>query len=445
MKRRTFLAGSGMLPAWLATARDGARHDWLAPPVPLLNRQLHGALLGGTTLDALRARYRRELFDVVLPFWHAHGIDHERGGFICALEQDGTPRHTNKHLVFQGRGLWAWSFLHTHFGGAPEHLEVARKTYRFCLDHMRRSDGTWRARVARDGQVLDNSDADLSALLYLAEGLQEYAGVVRDDEPRRLARTLVLDAVSRGTAPGVPSRQGLWFLTVRVGTALLRRGPDGAIEAVVRRAADTLVRHHHNPDTGLHDEVLTPDLVRPPAGAGFTVFGHAIEALWMLLDHAVRLEDDRLFDLLAARLKRHLDVGWDRVYGGLAHAVRVDGGGFEWPVERPLGTVVEFSAVGEYHYMKSFWSLAEVLVATLKILERRPAAWAVEYFDLSQRVIDEQLALAPLGRPLYTLFTDRRLTRGTRTGRAENYHHPRMLMFNVLGLDRMVGRQRSPE
>jgi N-acylglucosamine 2-epimerase len=162
------------------------------------------------------------------------------------------------------------------------------------------------------------------------------------------------------------------------------------------------------------------------------------------MDHAVRIGDEALFDRLAVRLKHHLDVGWDRVYGGLAHAVRVDRGGFVWPVERPLGTVVEFQAVGEYHYMKAFWALAEVLVATLKVLARRRAAWAADYFGLAQRVLDDRLSLAPLGHPLYTLFTGRRLTRGTGTGRAENYHHPRMLMLNVLALDRMIAGGEAP-
>lgn len=56
------------------------------------------------------------------------------------------------------------------------------------------------------------------------------------------------------------------------------------------------------------------------------------------------------------------------------------------------------------------------------------------------------LAGTPLDalRALCTLFTDRRFMRGTRTGRAENYHHPRMLTLNLLALDRMIARRRSP-
>lgn len=445
MKRRTFLLSGGMLPA--ATLFEASRGQRTTTPAPDGCEPLTGEgriHLAGMTLPELGARYRRELFEVVLPFWQAHGIDREHGGFICALEPDGTRLNTDKLLVFQGRGLWVWSALHRQFGGSAEHLAVARDTCRFCLEHMRRPDGAWRSRVAQDGRPVEAPDANLSALLCLAEGLHAYGEAAGEDEPAALARAVLLDAVARGTAPGRPSSQGFWFFTLLACTGMLARQKDDEIERLARRAADALVMHHHNPETGLHDEVLTPDLARLPDEAGFTVFGHSVEGLWMLMDHAVRLEDEALFDLLAARLKHHLDVGWDRVYGGLAHAVRVDRGGFVWPVERPLGTVAEFHAVGEYHYMKSFWSLAEVLVATLKVLERRRAPWAVEYFGLAQRVLDERLSLAPLGHPLYTLFTDRRLTRGTRTGRAENYHHPRMLMLNLLALDRMIAREGAP-
>ncbi len=441
MKRRTFLSAAAALPfddALVVPRTSGGQ----AGTDSLRRTRTPLGSLAGMTLPVLRDGYRRELFDEVLPFWERHGIDHEHGGFICALEQDGTRLDTAKLLTFQARGLWVWSFLYNQFGRQPAHLAVAQQTYRFCMTHMRRSDGTWRSRVTREGRSMDAPPADAGTLLYAAEGLQEFAAAVSDDSPRRLARELLVTALRDGTAPGVASRQGVWFLTLLAGSQYLKRGPDDVIERAVQRAVDALVRHHHNPDTGLNDEVVMPAGERSAADAGFTVFGHSVEALWMLLDHAVRVEDEALFDLLAARLRRHLDVGWDRVYGGLAHAVRVDGGAFRWPIERPLGTSIEFSMVGEYHYMKSYWSLAEVLVATVKVLARRDAPWAADYFAMAREVISERLALAPLGLPLYTLFTDRRLTRGTRTGRAENYHHPRMLMLNILALDDMIARER---
>src|SRR5262245_23339270 len=68
----------------------------------------------------------------------------------------------------------------------------------------------------------------------------------------------------------------------------------------------------------------------------------------------------------AERVRRHIEVGWDRVYGGLIHAINVGQTCYQWPVERPVGTSYAFRFTGEHHYMKTLWSLDEVLVSTLK-------------------------------------------------------------------------------
>ena len=69
------------------------------------------------SLKTLRNRYHKDLFDHYLPFMDRYGIDHELGGFICALDHDGTRANTDKYMWYQGRGLWVYSYLYNHFGG----------------------------------------------------------------------------------------------------------------------------------------------------------------------------------------------------------------------------------------------------------------------------------------------------------------------------------------
>ena len=58
------------------------------------------------TLEALRETYRRELFDVYLPFWEKGGYDRKLGGFMCELNDDGTVFSDLKvHLVSGPRNL----------------------------------------------------------------------------------------------------------------------------------------------------------------------------------------------------------------------------------------------------------------------------------------------------------------------------------------------------
>jgi N-acylglucosamine 2-epimerase len=390
-------------------------------------------------IASLEARYRRELFDEVLPFWDRHGIDHELGGVFSGLDYDGTPVDTHKHLWFQARSIWVYSRLHNAFGRQPRWLEVARRAADFSLRHLRRPDGTWAERVTREGVLVDAAGRPPAfGPFFMAEGLQELAAATGDTEMRRLARDLLIGSVREATSSTVVRSQPVSFLTALICTQMLRRAPDAALEALAAEAVDAILMHHYNPETGLNDELVAADLSRSRGEAGFTVFGHSIEALWMVLDDAVRRGDDAAIDVCAERICRHLDVGWDRVFGGLSHAVRIDAGDFLWPVERPVGTDLEFRFAGEYHYMKTFWSLAEALVAVLKVLEhRRGTAWAREWFHRIQRTLDGRFSMQSMGLPLYVLFADRRITRARHARRQDNYHHPRMLMMALESLEAM--------
>ena len=403
--------------------------------------------LAGLTLTALRQRYHDELFNIVVPFWDKHGIDHEYGGFMCALDHDGTRVNTDKFLWFQGRGLWVYSYLYQHFGKDRRHLEIARKTKDFAINHLRQADGAWAQMVARAGRVIQPPKPDPSGLLYMAEGLQEYARASGDEESWKLALSLLKAQFRAITRPRAVSetppqrKQGFWFLSLVVATQMLRQERDPEIAEIAERAVETIIKHHYNPATGLNTETLNYDFTRPQDAATLTIIGHSIEALWMVMAEALRRKDQKLADVCAERLRHHLEVGWDRVYGGLVHAVNVNQGNYQWPVERPVGTGLEFRFDGEYHYMKTLWSLDEVLLATLMVLERQRAEWAARYFTLAQEFIDTRLALKKHGYPLHLLFTDRQATFQLHASRQENYHHFRTLMFNLLALERMMQRQ----
>jgi hypothetical protein len=160
--------------------------------------------------------------------------------------------------------------------------------------------------------------------------------------------------------------------------------------------------------------------------------------MWMAMDEADRRGDRKLWDTCAERMRRHLEVGWDRVYGGLAQWVDVDQGGFQWPPETPVGTNFAFHFVGEYNYMKTLWGMNETLVGTLRVFERTRAEWAVQYFGMAHKIIADHFSLKKRGLPGYVLFTDRQFTVEAHAARQDNYHPIRQLMLNILTLDRML-------
>jgi N-acylglucosamine 2-epimerase len=430
MKRRTFFASAGSLGALQAAA----------PPV----RQL-----AGLPLADLRRRYHDELFNNVLPFWDRHGLDHQYGGVMHALDYDGTQVSTNKLSWFQGRAIWIYSFLYNHFGRNPAHLAVARQAKDFLLKHAPQSDGWWAEEFTREGKVVKPFSGDLYGMYFAAEGLQEYAWAAKDDDARSRAFALMKQLHRRIQEPDFlcmdtevrgQRTQGLWMVNLHTARQMQARWPDPEIKAILDDAIANVIERHYNPDLGLNNEVLNRDFSRPADHATKCLLGHSVETLWMIADEARQRGDRRLWDTCVTRIRKHLDVGWDHVFGGFPEWVNVDQGGYVWPDYTPVGTQLKFRFTGEFFYMKPLWALHEILLATLYIIEQTPAEWAVRYFELAQQVIDEKYSQKKRGLPGYMLFADRRMTPVPHTARQDNYHPPRQLMLSLLALDRMLAR-----
>jgi N-acylglucosamine 2-epimerase len=405
------------------------------------------ARLAGMSLAELYHFYQRELFDTFLPFWDKHGIDHQLGGFLCHMDYDGTLADTEKFVWFQGRGIWVYSFLYNYFGQDSRHLGIARKTKDFLLAHAPLENGWWATSLSTTGQVLQASHPDVYALFFGAEGLQEYAYATGDESALKTALSLLRKIFRHAEMrdfqldPGSPAgirQQGVEMMGLRVATQILRRWNDPETSALAERCVEAIIHKYYNPDIGLNNEVLKFDFSRTQEGANQCLIGDSVEALWMVMGEADRRGDRKLWDTAADRVQRHLEVGWDWVFGGLSEWVNVDAGCYEWPPNHPTATDLEFRAKGEYLYLKSFWALNEGLVATLKVYDRRRDPWAAAFYGRIQRVIEEKYSQRQRGLPGYMLFGDRRMTPQAHVRRQDNYHPPRQMMLNLLTLSRML-------
>ncbi len=389
----------------------------------------------------IASQFRSELFDVVLPFWEKHGIDHQYGGFLCSLDHAGSLVNDHKFHWFQGRGIWVYSYLYNHFGRDPKYLEIARRAKDFLLKWAPQGDGWWAELLARDGAVLRPFQGDLYGMYFAVEGLAEYADASGDGHALETALALYHRLWREIHRPDFgPRPQGLWMVNLLISSRLLARWHPEGIAEIADESLDAILNRHYNPEIGLNTEVLNFDFSRPVEEAQKCVIGHSVECLWMAMDEALRRGDRKLWEVAAERVRHHLDVGWDHVYGGLAAAVDVDHPEYVWPVDRPTETGLEFHARGEYCYTKQFWAVNETQVAVLPIYEQTGAEWAARYFLLAQEARERHFSLRSRGYPLYLLFTDRHFSFQPRTFRQDNYHLPRQLMFNLPVLERLARR-----
>jgi mannose/cellobiose epimerase-like protein (N-acyl-D-glucosamine 2-epimerase family) len=397
--------------------------------------------LAGLPLAKLRDQYRRDLFDDFLPFMEKHVIDHKYGGFMCNTDRDGTNITGNKTAWYEGRGIWVYSFLYNNLAREKKYLEVARKSVAFILKSKPvQTDALWPKSFTREGEPAAEADTAIYGDLFIAEGLAEYSKAAAEPKYWDLAKDITLKCVriydrpdyeprigETYLGPGAPPLpgariQGVWMVLVRLATELLEARKDPEIEEIAARSVDAVMNHHFNPAFRLNNELLNHDLSRPGSPYAQLVYtGHAIETMWMLLYEALRRKDRTLFDTAAERFRRHVEVAWDQVYGGVFRNLQnIDQN--IWSVDKVL------------------WAQEEVLIGSLCVAEHTGAAWAGDMFTKMFEHVQAKYPLKQYGFPLWITSADRKVTFEKHAARVENFHHPRHLMLNLLSLDRMIAR-----
>jgi hypothetical protein len=76
-------------------------------------------------IHELLSVYRDGLLHDTLPFWINHCVDREYGGFMFALDRDGTVIDADKGIWQQGRFTWLLSTLYNTVEQRDEWLELA--------------------------------------------------------------------------------------------------------------------------------------------------------------------------------------------------------------------------------------------------------------------------------------------------------------------------------
>lgn len=452
MKRRNFLAGSavttsGMLMGINAcSTKDGGK-------VPKDTSAVKTDKLAGLSLEKLLEKYRYYLFDDFLPFMDKYVVDHQYGGFMCNTGRDGTNITQNKTAWYEGRGIWVYSFLYNKLKKDPEYLEIARKSVEFILKNEPTGDHLWPGSFSRDGTPISDPPNNIYGDLFVANGFSEYSKASGEDQYWDKAKAILIRCMKIYNSPDYeyivnygpggefnlksptanqnistlevthakgPRVLGHWMVIIRLVSQMLECKSDPELEKIADECIDAIMNYHFNPEFYLINEVLNHDLSRPEGPfSQFVYTGHAIETLWMLLYEAERRKDKELFDLVAERFKRHIEVAWDDVYRGVFRS---------------------FDHINENIWKtdKVLWAQEEVLIGSLYMIEHTGDQWAKDMFAKMYEYVVDKFPLQQYGHPLWILGADRKVTFEEQYTRVGNFHHPRHLMLNILSLERMI-------
>ncbi len=275
-------------------------------------------------------KYKQELLQNVLPFWTKNSNDKEYGGFFTCLDREGGVYDTDKFMWLQGRQIWTMATMYNEVEAKAEWKEMALQGAEFILKNGRDENGDWYFALDRYGKPLVQpynifSDCFATmglAALYKIEKNDQYADVAVSTFNRILERRDNPKGKYNKQYPNSRSLKGfslpmiLSNLALELEHIIDKQTVDQLIDEVMHEVMDVF----YQKDTGLIMESVNLDGSFSDTFEGRLVNpGHIIEAMWFMMDLAIRREDADLMNLCIDIAIRALNYGWDQQYGGILY------------------------------------------------------------------------------------------------------------------------------
>lgn len=281
-----------------------------------------------TDFKKLAQQYKSELLDRVMPFWMEHSIDKEMGGYFTCLERDGEVFDTDKFVWLQGREVWMLATLYNKVEKKAEWLEAAIQGAEFLKRHGHDGNLNWYFALDREGHPLVEPYNIFSytfaviafGQLALATGNEEYADIAKRTFDIVLSKVDNPKGRWSKAAPGARQLKSfalpmiLCNVALEIEPLLDKDFLDRTIATCVHEVMDVFYR----PELGLIVEHLGIDgqLVDCMDGRLLNP-GHAIEAMWFIMDLGKRLGDKALIEKAVQIALQEVEYGWDKQYGGI--------------------------------------------------------------------------------------------------------------------------------
>lgn len=279
--------------------------------------------------------YKSSLLDDVMPFWLAHSKD-ERGGYFTCLDRSGNVFDTDKFMWLQGRQIWMLSTLYNKVEPRGEWLDFAKHGADFLLKHGMDAEGNFYFSLNREGEPLVQP-YNIFSDCFAALGLGALYTATQTDEYAEMARKTFLNIIKRRDNtkgkynklyPGTRDLKGfslpmiLSNLSVELEHILDRQLVDQLIEDVIHEVMEVFYQE----DSGLILENVYLNGSFCDSFEGRLVNpGHVLEAMWFIMDLAVRKNDQKLINKAVAIALQALDFGWDTEFGGILYFKDIKG------------------------------------------------------------------------------------------------------------------------
>jgi N-acylglucosamine 2-epimerase len=277
----------------------------------------------------LAEQYKNELFNHVIPFWLEKSQDLEYGGYLTCLERDGKVFDSDKYIWLQGRQVWLFSMLCNQVEKKQEWLDCATQGGEFLKKYGHDGYYNWYFSLDRKGNpliepynIFSYTFATMAfGQLSLATGNSEYADIAKNTFDIILSKTNNPKGKWNKAHPGTRDLKNfalpmiLCNLALEIEHLLEPQFLEQTMETCIHEVMDVFYR----PELGgiiVENVLANGELSDSFEGRQITP-GHAIEAMWFIMDLGKRLDRPELITKAKDVTLTMLEYGWDKEYGGI--------------------------------------------------------------------------------------------------------------------------------
>lgn len=315
--------------------------------------------------------YKQYLLEESIRFWTDNGPDYKYGGILTCLDREGRVYNTDKSVWFQGRAAWMFSRLYNTLEKREDWLNTAKLIYDFLVKYCFDADGRMFFTVTQDGRPLQKRRYIFSET-FTVIACAEYARAAGDETALAKAREvydMIIDIYRNpsGIAPKIipetRKTKGLALPMILLATtqSLREIDPQPRYDELGKEFVNVIFRDFYKAsERALFETVgLQGERLDSPQGRCINP-GHSIEAAWFIMHEGVYRKDKEMIDKALKILDCSLEIGWDKVYGGLLYFVDIEGKPAEqlewdmklwWPhTEALYATLLAYSLTGDEKY-----------------------------------------------------------------------------------------------
>lgn len=285
----------------------------------------------------LAEQYKNELLNSVLPFWLEKSQDTEFGGFFTCLDREGNVFDTDKFIWMQGREVWMFSMLYNKVEKRKEWLDAAVQGGEFLKKYGHDGNFNWYFSLTREGKplvepynIFSYTFATMAfGQLSIATGNKEYAEIAKKTFDIILSKVDNPKGKWNKIHPGTRSLKNfalpmiLCNLALEIEPLLDENFMKKTIDVCIHEVMDVFLRPELG---GLVVENVAEDgsLVDCMDGRHMNP-GHAIEAMWFIMDLGKRLNRPDLIEKAKDTAIRMAEYGWDKEFGGIFYFMDLKG------------------------------------------------------------------------------------------------------------------------